>query len=390
MQQIKCPKCGEVFTIDEASYDSIVNQIRNHEFAEELKRKEAELKLSEASRYEIKAKTAQLQFNSQLAAREKELEELKGRLNTKEKENEVEIQKAVNEYLVKIETLQAEARLQNDKYNVMLESKNKEIQQQEELVEQYKNFKLKQSTKMIGESLEQYCQNEFNKVRAGMFPKAEFSKDNDASSGSKGDFIFRETDEHDEEIVSIMFEMKNQVETTAKKHKNEDFFKELDKDRTEKKCEYAILVSMLEEDSDLYNEGIVDVSYKYPKMYVVRPQFFIPIITLIRNASLKVADYKHQLTVEKNRNLDFSNFEENINSFKNSFGKNYETASRKFAEAIAGIDKTIKQLEKTRADLVSSDRQLRLANDKAQNLTIRQLTKNAPSVAQQIEEAGKK
>ena len=269
----------------------------------------------------------------------------------------------------------------------MLITKDKEIEKQQELVQQYKDFKAKQSTKMVGESLEQHCAYEFNKYRMGMFPRAYFEKDNDARTGSKGDFIFRDYDEDGEtEIISIMFEMKNENETTATKHKNEDFLKELDKDRNEKGCEYAILVSLLEADNDLYNEGIVDVSYRYPKMYVVRPQFFIPIITILRNAALNAVSYKKELAIERNHNLDITHFEENMEEFKQRFGKNYELAARRFKEAIDDIDKTIKSLEKTKAALLSSENNLRLANNKAQDLSIKKLTKNAPSLRKQFEE----
>ena len=296
-------------------------------------------------------------------------------------------------YLVQIDTLKSEAVLKEQSmqasYNEMVAAKDKEIASQQELVKQYKDFKARQSTKMVGESLEQHCAYEFNRLRMGMFPRAYFEKDNDARTGSKGDFIFRDYDEEGTEIISIMFEMKNENETTATKHKNEDFLKELDKDRREKDCEYAVLVSLLEADSDLYNEGIVDVSYRYPKMYVVRPQFFIPIITILRNAALNSLGYKKQLMIERNNNLDVTHFEENMNAFKAAFGRNYDLASRKFQKAIEEIDKTIAHLQKTKEELLSSENNLRLANNKAQELTIKKLTKDAPSVAERFEELKK-
>ena len=272
-----------------------------------------------------------------------------------------------------------------NRYEEKLLSKDRELADKQVQVDYYKDLKTKMSTKMIGESLEQHCAYEFNKNRMAMFPRAYFEKDNDIRSGSKGDFIFKDFDEDNVEILSIMFEMKNEADTTATKHKNEDFFKELDKDRREKNCEYAILVSLLESDNELYNEGIVDVSYKYPKMYVIRPQFFIPIITLLKNASLNALSYKKQLMVERENNLDVTHFEENMEAFKMAFGKNYEIASRKFNEAIDEIDKSIMHLQKIKDALTSSDRQLRLANDKAQDLSIKKLTKNAPSVREKFD-----
>ena len=264
------------------------------------------------------------------------------------------------------------------------------IKMKDEQIEYYKDFKARQSTKMVGESLEQHCLAQFNSIRMTAFPNAYFEKDNDARTGSKGDFIFRESDEGGTEFISIMFEMKNEMDQTATKHKNEDFFKELDKDRREKGCEYAVLVSMLEADSELYNNGIVDVSYRYEKMYVIRPQFFIPIITLLRNAALNSLKYQRELQVVKNQQIDILHFEENMNTFKEGFARNFELASRRFHEAIEDIDKTIKALEKTKADLLSSDRNLRLANDKAQDLSIKKLTRGAPSVKEMFDELSKK
>jgi hypothetical protein len=433
MNQIKCPNCGTVFTINESDYSSIVAQIKDHTFEEELKKREKEIEQRMLVQNQLSSTKQQESYQTELSNKDKELEELrhqlllkesefktqleknssedktmiaqlKGQLENNQTEKQLAVQQAVNELNEKknseIQKIQKQMdQLKNDsyiqsetlrnQYDEMVKTKDREIADQKALVEQYKDFKVRLSTKMIGESLEQHCSYEFNRNRMGMFPHAYFEKDNDVRSGSKGDFIFRDYDEDGTEIISIMFEMKNENETTSTKHKNEDFFKELDKDRKEKGCEYAVLCSMLEADSDLYNEGIVDVSYKYPKMYVIRPQFFIPIITLLRNASMNALDYKKQLMVEKNNNLDLSNFEDNMNKFKEAFGKNYATASKKFSDAIDEIDKSISHLQKIKEALTSSDRQLRLANDKAQDLTIRKLTKNAPSVQQKLEEVKK-
>lgn len=453
MKQIKCPHCGGIFTIDEADYNSIVAQIKDHAFEEELERRETQIKDSLEAKNKLDANKVEASYKEQLDRKQKELDDLQHRYElaeadykAKAKANEETLNSAVNaarmeskqamsdqlhEAELKIASLQKDLETQKQNANAALESelikhdlvnekkinemqtaineekqkafveaetlrikyeeelkgKDKEIEDQKALVEQYKDFKIRQSTKMIGESLEQHCSVEFNRNRMGMFPRAYFEKDNAVSeSGSKGDFIFRDYDEDGTEIVSIMFEMKNENETTASKHKNEDFFKELDKDRREKNCEYAVLCTMLEADNELYNEGIVDVSYRYPKMYVIRPQFFIPIITLIRNASVNALEYKKQLALEKANNIDLTNFEDNMNKFKDAFGKNYATASKKFADAIDEIDKSIAHLNKIKEALTSSDRQLRLANDKAQDLTIRKLTRNAPSVKDKLDE----
>ena len=295
------------------------------------------------------------QKEKEISDKSTKIMELTGQLNSQEKENQLKEKSLKEQYEDKL------------KYK-------------DEQIEYYKDFKARQSTKMVGESLEQHCLTEFNRIRMTAFPMAYFEKDNDARTGSKGDFIFRESAEDGTEFISIMFEMKNEMDETASKHKNEDFFKELDKDRREKGCEYAVLVSLLEIDNELYNTGIVDVSYRYKKMYVIRPQFFIPMITLLRNAALNALKYQQELQTLKNQQLDILHFEENMQNFKDGFARNYELASRKFQDAIDDIDKTIKALEKTKADLLSSDRNLRLANDKAQDLSIKKLTKNAPSV----------
>jgi len=376
MNQIKCPKCGEVFTIDESNYESILKQVRDHQFNEEIQRtvKQYNEKLENELAL-VKAKS-ESEVQKLLSEKDRLIESLKSDLNNKNVEAQLEVSKAIAEKEKEISQLKADNTAQKQAYESKLSNKDEQIAY-------YKDFKAKQSTKMIGEDLEQHCLYEFNRVRP-LFMNAYFEKDNDVKSGSKGDFIFRDYDEEGTEIVSIMFEMKNEADETATKHKNEDFLAKLDKDRKDKDCEYAVLVSLLEMDNDLYNEGIVDMSHRYEKMYVVRPQNFIPIITLLRNANRNSLSYKKQLIVAKQQDIDLSNFEENMNVFKDAFNRNYELASRKFQDAIDDIDKTIKALEKTKADLMSSDRNLRLANDKAQDLTIRKLTKNAPSIAKRM------
>ena len=382
-EQIRCPHCGEVFTIDETNYDSIVKQIRDHEFQEEIRKREQFLKEQQDANIRLLKMEQEANLEKELAKYKEQVGNLKRDLIVQEEKAKAE--QAARETEKQLAVQKVQAKLKEEMEQRLLE-KDKEIEKQQELVQQYKDFKARQSTKMVGESLEQHCAYEFNKYRMGMFPQAYFEKDNDARTGSKGDFIFRDYDADGEtEIISIMFEMKNENETTATKHKNEDFFKELDKDRNEKGCEYAILVSLLEADNELYNEGIVDVSYRYPKMYVIRPQFFIPIITILRNAALNTVSYKKELALEKEHNLDITHFEENMEDFKQRFGKNYELAARKFKEAIEDIDKTIKNLEKTKAALLSSENNLRLANNKAQDLSIKKLTKNAPSLREQFE-----
>lgn len=429
MSEIKCPNCGKVFKIDEESYSLILQQVRNSEFNKEIDeqlenklklalnesengfRDKLYLKENELSKLKEEVKLLKKEndnkLNELLFSKEKEINELKNQLSLMEGNTRLEIlnalkskdeeisrlkeenSKFLNQKDLKISELNNKLAL-NDSLN---KEKNEEIKKnyetllkaKQEEVDFYKDFKARQSTKLVGESLEVHCATEFNKLRP-LFPNAYFDKDNEISkSGSKGDFIFRDYDEDKIEIVSIMFEMKNENDTTATKHKNEDFLKELDKDRNEKNCEYAVLVSMLEPDSELYNGGIVDVSYKYPKMYVVRPQFFIPIITLIRNGALNALSYKKELEIARNQDIDLSHFEENMNDFKDAFGRNYRIASEKFKTAIEEIDKTIDHLEKTKKALMSSENNLRLANNKAQeDLTIKKLTKNAPSIAEKF------
>lgn len=463
MKEIKCPHCGQLFTIDESNYDSIVKQIRDHEFYDELKKREAEYNEKLELQKELVEKDLMGRANVKLNEQKAEIENLKNQLKLVEKEHENELNLKTSSLKEEINTLNAKRQGEIDKitaskdieiselkskanatvldlkskieilnqqvkngdtekelavnkaiselketkdleinkakneleiyksemankFDSMKDSYEQQLSAKQELVDYYKDFKTKMSTKMIGESLEQHCANEFNKNRMGMFRNAYFEKDNEVVEGSKGDFVFRDFDEDGVEIISIMFEMKNEADTTSTKHKNEDFFDKLDKDRNRKKCEYAVLVSLLEGDSELYNEGIVDVSYRYPKMYVIRPQFFIPLITLLRNAALNATEYKKQLLIEKNNNLDIAHFEENMENFKVAFGKNFETASKKFSTAIDEIDETIDHLKKVKENLLSSDRQLRLANDKAQDLTIKKLTKNAPSLAEKFKE----
>lgn len=422
MNEIKCPNCGTIFKIDETEYDSIVKQIRDKEFEKEIslreqehtKDKESAIKLAEAHlreeltkqlterdleitnlKNELKTKEEQTQskleqeYKDELNKRELEISELKNKIKLQESKSELEIQKAITEKDKKISDLNSELVVRSKEFelkqNSIKDSYESKLKDKDEQIAYYKDFKAKQSTKMIGESLEQHCSIEFNRLRS-LFKNAYFDKDNDARTGSKGDFIFRDYDDDGNEIVSIMFEMKNEADTTATKHKNEDFFKELDKDRKEKKCEYAVLVSLLESDNDYYNDGIVDVSHLYEKMYVIRPQFFIPLITLIRNLANKSLEYRKELELIKNQNIDITHFEENINAFKEGFGRNYRLASERFAKAIEEIDKTIDHLQKTKEHLLKTDDNLRLANNKAEDLSIKKLAHNNPTVTKLFED----
>ena len=403
MAELKCPKCGTTFKVDDTSYADILNQVRNHEFEAELEKRleqslrsekqshqaeiaELKAKFEQAST-ELKAKLAQnkTEFEAKLAQSKTEQELAVARATAPiERERDSlknSLVAAQNEAKLNLETANSRAKLSEAALITKYESA---LKLKEEENERLKDLKSKLSTKMVGETLEQHCQTEFNRIRTAAFPHAYFEKDNDARTGSKGDYLFRELDEAGNEIVSIMFEMKNENETTATKHKNEDFFKELDKDRREKNCEYAILVSLLESDSELYNTGIVDVSYRYEKMYVIRPQFFIPIITLLRNAALSSLQYKQELAVVRSQNIDITHFEENMEKFKVGFARNYDLASRKFKTAIDEIDKTINSLQKTKDALLSSENNLRLANNKAEELTIKRLTRGNPTMAQKF------
>ena len=474
MQEIKCPKCGELFTIDEAGYAAIVRQVRDKEFAREIEaqktaavqlaeavkdkaladlqaqldaaRKEQELAVRDAVeqkgaelqsreqeiarlRSELDAQkrllTAEKETSLQLAeaekdkalsalreqlrtaqqekaasvqlveaAKDKTIAELQAQLQSAEQEKTASVQLAKAEKDKQIVSLTAEIAKMKSDFSLQQEQARSEqeiiLRQKDEQIAFYKDMKTRLSTKMVGETLEQHCETEFNRLRTAAFPTAYFEKDNDASGGSKGDYIFRDFDEQGAEYISIMFEMKNEMDATATKHRNEDFFRKLDKDRSEKKCEYAVLVSLLEADSELYNAGIVDVSYRYPKMYVIRPQFFIPLISLLRNAAQNSLAYRQELALARQQNLDVESFNAQLNDFKQRFAKNYELASRRFGEAIEEIDKTIAHLQKTKDALLSSENNLRLANNKAEDLTIRRLTKGNPTMTQRFTDAGVK
>ncbi len=435
MNEIICPSCTKAFKVDEAGFAEILKQVRDREFNEELAKRlqiaenekqnavrlaeanlrnalMADLAAKEKEMVEFKARNereftqtlarkeaeiAELRAKSEvdttqkLSRKEAEIAALKARLDQAEMEKKLSVSQAIRDLEKERDTLLNDIRIKetqtqllekslNEKFAAELRTKDDIIKMKDEEIELRKDMKLKLSTKMLGETLEQHCETEFNKLRATAFANAYFEKDNDASSGSKGDFIYRETDEAGNEVISIMFEMKNESDQTATKKKNEDFFRELDKDRNEKKCEYAVLVTLLESESEFYNCGIVDVSHKYPKMYVVRPQFFIPIITLLRNAAQSSMKYKAELSQIRNQNIDITRFEENINNFKEGFARNYELASRKFKTAIDEIDKTITHLQKTKDALLSSENNLRLANNKADDLTIKRLTHGNPTM----------
>lgn len=412
MNDIICPHCKKPFKVDETGLADIVKQVRDHEFAEELRKTEALLKADKETAVKLAEEQTKSALKEDLAKKEAEIAALKA-----EKDSALEIMKsqkeaelvalkaalesaetaktlAVTEAVTKLEKerdgLAAEMRLiESKKQQLELSLKEQhtaELRAKDQIIEQYKDMKAKLSTKMLGETLEQHCEIEFNKLRATGFQNAYFEKDNDASSGSKGDYIYRETDEAGNEIISIMFEMKNEADATTTKKKNEDFFRELDKDRGEKKCEYAVLVSLLEADNDFYNSGIVDVSHRYPKMYVIRPQFFIPMITVLRNAALKSLTYKAELAAIRNQNIDVTNFENQLTDFREAFGRNYRLASEKFKTAIDSIDKSIAQLQKTKDSLLSSENNLRLANNKAEDLTVKRLTRGNPTMAAKFEE----
>lgn len=389
MHDIKCPKCGEVFKVDESGYASIVKQVRDEEFSKELSERREEFEREKKNAVELaQSKTAE-KLKDEIAALKIKNERLEAEKKLAVKEATDGAEKKLLEQKEKITELkgmiESNEKTAELKEKSLKESYEEKLKGKDEQIAYYKDLKARQSTKMVGETLEQHCETEFNKLRATGFKNAYFEKDNDARSGSKGDFIFRETSDDGTEFISIMFEMKNEMDETATKHKNEDFFKELDKDRNEKKCEYAVLVSMLEADSELYNTGIVDVSYRYPKMYVIRPQFFIPMITLLRNAALNSLEYKQELAVIRSQNIDISHFEEDMNEFKEKFSRNYRIASEKFKKAIEEIDKTIDHLQKTKDALLSSENNLRLANSKAEELTIKKLTKNNPTMAEMFE-----
>jgi len=402
MNEIICPNCKTPFKIDESSYADITKQIRDHLFEEEIQKrlfiaeqeKESAVKLAEANIKNALQESLlkkEKELVEKITQKETEILQFKAQLSNAELQKKISVSEAIQKIEKERDALANDLKTKElEKQNIEsalkqqhhseLQTKDAIIKYKDEEITRVKEMKAKLSTKMIGETLELHCENEFNKLRSTAFQKAYFEKDNDARSGSKGDYIYRENDDQGNEIISIMFEMKNEADATATKKRNEDFLKELDKDRTEKKCEYAILVSLLESDSELYNTGIVDMSHRHPKMFVVRPQFFIQIITLLRNAALNAMQYKAELALVKSQNVDITNFEDKMNTFKEGFARNYELASRKFKDAIDGIDKTIKELEKTKAALMSSENNLRLANQKTEDLTIKKLTHNNPTM----------
>ena len=385
MHEIICPHCRKAFKIDEAGYADILKQVRDRAFEQQVHER---LALAEKEKQGAIA-LVRMQVASELqqaaAAKDSHIQALKAQIESYEMRQKLAIQDALG--ALERERDQLRSSLEKSALEKQLAEKSlkdryeTQLKHRDDMIERLRDLKARLSTKMVGETLEQHCENEFNRLRATAFPRAYFEKDNDARSGSKGDYIFRDVDESGTEIVSIMFEMKNESDTTATRSRNEDFLKELDRDRTEKGCEYAVLVSLLEPDSELYNSGIVDVFHRYPKMYVVRPQFFLPIITLLRNAAMNALHYKSELALAKAQNVDITRFEEELESFKSAFGRNYDLASRRFQTAIEEIDKSIDHLQKTREALLGTDRNLRLANDKAQDVTIKKLTRGNPTMA---------
>ena len=394
MAELKCPHCGQAFTVDDTEVSSIIQQIRDKEFQKDLESRVSELEEHMREKHELELEAKENEIKSQdREAYEKEIKKLQDRLK-KEETKVVSLQNDLNnsEDKKKIAVMEAVKKVEDEKRDLegkLTQEKDTRqllLAQKDEQIAYYKDLKTRMSTKMVGETLEQHCEIQFNQLRATAFRNAYFEKDNDARSGSKGDYIYRECDENGIEIISIMFEMKNEMDETATKHKNEDFFKELDKDRREKKCEYAVLVSLLEADSELYNGGIVDVSYKYDKMYVVRPQCFIPIITLLRNAAMNALIFKQELEVVRNQDIDISNFEDNLLQFKNDFGRNYNLAHSHFDKAIDEIDKTIDHLQKVKKELMGSDNQLRIANNKVDEVSVKKLTKGNPTMQAKFRE----
>lgn len=396
MKELKCPKCGSVFSVDEADYASIVNQVKNAEFASEVNRRLAELHQQQMAQQKLAEVKMENEHQLALANKDKTISELRAQIAQSSQQQQIavmEVRQKAQNYLnqkeQEITRLQSEVKTQqleaDSKMEVLKKEYEGKLKNAQDMVDYYKDLKSRMSTKMVGETLEIHCSTEFNRVRP-LFPNAYFEKDNDASGGSKGDFIFRDF-EDGVEYVSIMFEMKNEMDETSTKHKNEDFFKKLDADRNAKKCEFAVLVSLLEPDSELYNTGIVDVSHRYPKMYVVRPQFFIPLITLLVQTSKKSLEYKKQLVIAQSQSVDVTKFEQQLLDFKDKFGRNYRLASEKFQTAIEEIDKSIQHLQKIKDALIGSENNLRLANDKAEELTIKKLTRNNPTMKAKFEEA---
>lgn len=398
MAELKCPHCGQAFTVDDTELSSIVQQIRDKEFEKDIEKRISELKehMLMTHRLEMEAKENEIKLMSQKEY-DKEIQKLKSQLEkVTEKSAKLQAQLDSSEDKKIIAVMEAVKKVEEEKKDLesqLTHEKDKGkllLEQKDEQIAYYRDLKTRMSTKMVGETLEQHCEIQFNQLRATAFKNAYFEKDNDSRSGSKGDYIYRETDENGVELISIMFEMKNEMDETATKHKNEDFYKELDKDRKQKNCEYAVLVSMLESDNELFNAGIVDVSYKYEKMYVVRPQCFIPIITLLRNAAMNAMEYKQELAVVRNQNIDISDFEEKLMNFKSDFSRNYDIAHSHFDKAVDEIDKTIQHLEKVKKELLGSDNQLRIANNKVDEVSIKKLTRGNKTMQEKFEELKKK
>lgn len=398
MAELKCPHCGQAFTVNDTELSSIVQQIRDKEFEKDIEKRISELKehMLMTHRLEMEAKENEIKLMSQKEY-DKEIQKLKSQLEkATEKSAKLQAQLDSSEDKKIIAVMEAVKKVEEEKKDLesqLTHEKDKGkllLEQKDEQIAYYRDLKTRMSTKMVGETLEQHCEIQFNQLRATAFKNAYFEKDNDSRSGSKGDYIYRETDENGVELISIMFEMKNEMDETATKHKNEDFYKELDKDRKQKNCEYAVLVSMLESDNELFNAGIVDVSYKYEKMYVVRPQCFIPIITLLRNAAMNAMEYKQELAVVRNQNIDISDFEEKLMNFKSDFSRNYDIAHSHFDKAVDEIDKTIQHLEKVKKELLGSDNQLRIANNKVDEVSIKKLTRGNKTMQEKFEELKKK
>lgn len=390
MHEIECPHCKKAFKIDEAGYAEIAKQVRDEEFSAQVQDRLDIAEREKQSALLLLENQLKAQSTEESSQKNVEIQQLKSKVESAEVTQALAVTEAVlaaekqrDDYKNKLD----KAKLEKEIETKSLEERYKtQIKDRDDAIERLRDMKARLSTKMIGESLEQHCETEFNRIRATAFPRAYFEKDSDASSGSKGDYVFRDKSQEDVEIVSIMFEMKNEADTTASKKKNEDFLKELDKDRNEKGCEYAVLVSLLEADNELYNTGIVDVSHRFPKMYVIRPQFFIPMITLLRNAGMGAIEYKTELALVKSQNIDITNFETDLDNFKNAFSKNYELASKRFQAAISEIDKSIDHLQKTKDALLGTDRNLRLANDKAQDVTIKKLTRRNPTMKEKFDQ----
>ena len=402
MNDIICPKCKKAFKVDKAGYAEIIKQVRDHQFEEEINNRLGDaVQLAEAkitNTFQDKISTKEKESDEILGKKEKKIIDLKSKLDNAETEKKLTVSEAtkkiekerdslINDLKIKDTKTELLEKSLNEKYSNELKTKDDIIKLREEEITLRKDLKLKLSTKMIGETLEQHCEAEFNKLRATGFQNAYFEKDSDVKTGSKGDYIYRETDDEENEVVSIMFEMKNESDETATKKRNEDFLKELNKDRNEKKCEYAVLVTLLEADSELYNSGIVDVSHHYEKMYVVRPQFFIPIVTLLRNAAMNSLKYKQELNLIRNQNIDITNFEDKLDKFRDGFSKNYKSASKNFQEAIDEIDKSIARMQAVKQKLTTSENQLRLANKKSEELTIKKLNYNNPTMKSKFKEA---